>query len=123
MMLGVAELDKISFLDVQLGIYNRIYTDLYRKPLSGNTLLMAQSGHPRHTIKGIPVGRIFNSQESFEMEAQALYNQFLSRGYPRWMLDRACNIASSKDRLELLGGGKGGWKCMNKNKIKQGNKN
>lgn len=80
-----------------------------------------QSGHPRHTVRGIPVGqflrirRICSDQLSYEKEARALYMRFLQRGYPRHMLDRACAISDSKNRSELLS--KSG--CRKKDKKKQ----
>lgn len=52
---GHCDRNEINFLDVHLcGRDMSIHTSLYRKPISGNTLL-AKSGHPRHTIRGIPV--------------------------------------------------------------------
>lgn len=59
-------------------------------------------------IKGIPVGqllrvrRICNDYLQFEQGAKSLYGRFLQCGYPRWMLNRALNIARQKSRTELL---------------------
>lgn len=62
----------------------------------------------RHTIKGIPVGqflrvrRICSDAKQFELEATSLYQWFLNRGYPKWMINRTLAIARGKDRKDLL---------------------
>lgn len=100
---GVANPREMYYLDVCLtGEGLEVSTTLNRKPLSGNTLLSAQSGHPKHTIKGIPVGqflrlkRICSNDLQFDKESSALYKRFLDRGYPSWMLNRALNIPKNK---------------------------
>lgn len=82
--MGQAYNSSICYLYVRLtGRDAEVVTSLYRKPLSGNTLLLDQPGHPRHTIKGIPVGqflrvrRICSSDTAFEHEAASLYKRFL----------------------------------------------
>lgn len=53
---GQGDKKEMCFLDVRLcSDGHLINTNLYRKPLLGNTLLMTKSGHPKHTIKGIPI--------------------------------------------------------------------
>lgn len=106
---GMTDSRSIFFLDICLtGMDGKVCSTLYRKPLSGNSLLLAQSGLPRHTIKGIPVGqflhvrRICSYNYQFQKEARALYGRFLQRGYPRWMLERALTIARHKDRSDLI---------------------
>lgn len=106
---GLMRAGEISFLEVLLvSSGDRVITRLYRKPLTGNSLLMAQSNHPTHTIKGSPVGqfihlhRICREDTDFEKEAGALYNRFRQRGYPVWMLERALSIAKNKNRKDLL---------------------
>lgn len=106
---GQLKSDAINFLDVRLThACNMVITQLYRKPLAGNSLLSARFSHPEHTIKGIPVGqflrlwRICSDQIDFERESAALFKRFLARGYPRWTLDRAYCIASRKNSADLL---------------------
>lgn len=80
-----------------------VSTTLYRIPLSGNRLLSAQSGHSKHTIRGIPLAqflrlkRICSDDLQFNKEAV-----FPDRGYPKWMRNRAYNIAKHKSRDELV---------------------
>lgn len=102
---GHMEKNQISFLDVSL---TGMGDEVYRKPLSGNSLLQAQSANPKCTIKSIPVGqfvrlrRICSDQLQFEQESLGLYSCFLNHGYPKWVLDRAFNIAKGKNRADLL---------------------
>lgn len=106
---GLAASRDICYLDVFLtGNGPGIETFLYRKPLSGNTLLRAQSGHSRHILKGIPMGQflpfrhICSSESQFDKEAKLLYRWFLDREYPKWILDWALRIARGKKRDDLL---------------------
>lgn len=47
----------MEFLDIVLiGEGVGISSKLYRKPSADNSLLRADSGHPKHTIRSIPVG-------------------------------------------------------------------
>lgn len=69
------EFSEIPFLDVLLvASESRVITRLYRKPLAGNSLLLVQSSHPIHTIRGIPVGqfvrkwRICSEDDKFERQ-------------------------------------------------------
>lgn len=80
---------EFCYLDVCLtGEGLNIETALYRKLLLGNTLLLAQLGHPKHTIKGINLEQflrircICSSVPKFDMEAALLYKHFLARGVP-----------------------------------------
>lgn len=55
---GFMDSKSIEFLDVTpMGEEDRVVSKLYRKPSASNSLLRADSGHPRHTIKSIPVGQ------------------------------------------------------------------
>lgn len=70
--------------------------------------MLAQSGHPRHTIRGIPVCQfkqvkhICSDELCFEQEAMSLYNRFLDWGYPRWIMDRVLSIARWMSKGEVL---------------------
>lgn len=58
MFTGQMEHREICFLDVlMVASQDHVITGLYRKPKAGNSLLMAQSNHPKHPVKGIPVGQ------------------------------------------------------------------
>lgn len=88
---GQMESIEVCFLDVLLVVsQDYVITCLYRKPLAGNSLLMAQSNHPKHTIKGIPVGKLIclqwicSEDIDFDREDGALYKRFRQQGYPIW---------------------------------------
>lgn len=102
-------MDSSTILDVLL--FSRdghIFSSLYRKLLSGNTLLHADSGHPRHTIRGILVGqlirlqRICSEDTVYEEEKQLMNWRFLSQGYELGTIQRAINIVDNMQRKSLL---------------------
>lgn len=104
---GISDSRAVSFLDVLLsGDIHKVSTQLYRKPLAGNSLLLAGSSHPHHkryssgTVSRLH--RICSTQLYFEREPSLMYQRFLERGYPRWSLDRAYSIALNKNRHELF---------------------
>lgn len=60
---------KICYLDVCLtGKAPHTEIAFYRKPLLGNTLLLAQSGHYKHTKKVAPVGQFLRISCIFSSE-------------------------------------------------------
>lgn len=86
----------------------RIVSSLYRKPLSGNTLLRVDSRHPGHVTQGIPVGqflrvrRICSEEGDFQQERDRMYSRFLDRGHQLNTIKRAIEIAESTSRERLL---------------------
>lgn len=99
----------IDFLDVQLsGGDGVITTRLYSKPTAGNALLRADSSHPRHTIRGVPVGQFLrlkclcSDNLDFIREGEDMIHKFRERGYPETVLNRAFRIASEVPRNNLL---------------------
>lgn len=80
---------QIHFLDLVIGLQpnGQIYTALYRKPSSGNTILHAQSAHPEPLLRSIPfsqylrIKRNCTREEDFLRAAQELYDRLLDRGY------------------------------------------
>lgn len=106
---GVMDHKRIEFLDVVLiGEGEHISSVLYRKPSAGNSPLRADSGHPRHTIKDIPVGqflrlrRVCSDDSTFLKEASDLRARFMDRVYTVSVLDRAFNIACKTERKHIL---------------------
>lgn len=80
----------IEFLDVELlGSNNEVTSNLFRKPTAGNVLLRADSGHPKHTISGIPGGQflrlrqICSKDSEFIKVAEDMTSRFVDRGYPK----------------------------------------
>ncbi|XP_041431933.1 uncharacterized protein LOC121397896 [Xenopus laevis] len=99
----------IPFLDVLFSVErDAVVTDLYRKPITRNTLLHSDSAHPLSCKKGIPVGqfirlrRICSSWERFNVQAMQLWDRFLERGYENEVIREAYEKAVSLDRKALL---------------------
>uniref|UniRef100_A0A803JYE2 Helix-turn-helix domain-containing protein n=1 Tax=Xenopus tropicalis TaxID=8364 RepID=A0A803JYE2_XENTR len=98
----------IPFLDVVFStIEGVVTTDLYRKPITRNTLLHAKSGHPRSCIRGIPVGqflrlrRICSTWDTFQQQAMRLWDRFAQRGYATEVIKSAYDRAVATDRMSL----------------------
>lgn len=83
-------------------------TKTYRKATAANTLLLADSHHPRPLVKGIPVGQFLrmrkncSTEEDYHCESDMLYRRFRERGYSHRTLKQARKIAGSKTRKDLL---------------------
>lgn len=80
----------------------------YRKLLSTNSTLMADSCHLPHVVKNVPVGEFINlkwncSNSSVypEVEAETLARLRAYR-YPEWALNRARHIVSEIPREKLM---------------------
>lgn len=83
----------IHFLDIWLYSRNgQFFTLLYRKPTSGNGILRAESCHPDHAIRNLPIGeyvrdrRTCTSQDDYDKEVQIIDNRLWQRGYSRKLL-------------------------------------
>ncbi|OCT57287.1 hypothetical protein XELAEV_18003724mg [Xenopus laevis] len=87
---------------------NTIHTTIYRKPCSGNTLLHAQSCHPRSQIAGIPIGQFLRLRRNcstlgeFKIKADEMRDRFKERGYNSRSIQRAYTRAETTDRDILL---------------------
>ncbi|XP_073513933.1 uncharacterized protein [Phyllobates terribilis] len=83
----------MDFLDVLLDIDScgYIQSDVYRKPTSANTLLHAQSSHPKSIIKSIPTG-----------QAADLNMRFQQRGYSDRDIQSGYRRAKYSKRKDLL---------------------
>lgn len=100
---------QVEFLDVTLiDEGDKISSKLCRKPSAGNSPLRADLGHPKHTIRGIPVSqflrlrRVFSNESDFQMETSNMKLRFMDRGYAESVLDRAFTIASNVERGNFL---------------------
>ena len=107
-----------SFLDIQITIdqvNNSILTSPFKKPTSSNTFLHANSNHPPHTFRAIPIAqfqrlrRISSTREIFQEAAKKLIDDLTKCGYNRrdiWSgYNRALNtsrnaLPSTRKRLE-----------------------
>lgn len=99
----------IPFLDVVLSSRKGcIVSGLYRKNLSGNTLLGVDSGHPGHVTRGIPVGqflrvrRICSEEGDFQQEKDRMRSRFLDGGYQPSIVNGAIEMAEHTPREKLL---------------------
>lgn len=102
-------IDTIAFLDLNLKIVeNHVYTSTFHKEPAGNTILHADSCHPKHVIRNIPNGEIIRARRNcskladFREESHSINRRLQCKGYPAWTLKRAVNIAEKKDRDSLL---------------------
>ena len=101
---------EINFLDLTIfkskdGLFD---TTIYRKPLSRNTLLRANSNHSKQLIRNIPIGQYLrlrrncSATSDFKLKAAELTNRFVERGYNQVDLDAAYHRALNTDRTSLL---------------------
>lgn len=85
-----------------------IQTNTFLKPTSGNTILHAQSCHPHHVIKGVPVGECYRAKRNcsqvlaYNKQVSAIKSRLSKKAYPKWTLYRVISISDSKPREELL---------------------
>lgn len=102
--------NQITFLDLTIfkDKENCLATTLFRKETAGNTLLHAESAHPRSLIKSIPYAQYLRLRrncthlEEFKSQANALRNRLLARGYTKTILRSAYNKAIRQSRNSLL---------------------
>lgn len=100
----------IDFLDLMLQVNDEgfVHSDLQRKPTATNSLLHAESSHPKHLIRNIPVGqflrirRICSTEEYFEKRATELQHRFSERGYNQYDIKRAYSRAKKTLRALLM---------------------
>ena len=101
---------KISFLDLNITIdtNGEIHTSIFRKMTDRNTILRADSFHPRALISNIPLGqfqrlkRICDTEEAFNSQALEMYTRFQVRGYDCCTLNKALTKAKETNRKDLL---------------------
>ncbi|XP_049904368.1 uncharacterized protein LOC126392789 [Epinephelus moara] len=102
--------ERVNFLD--LTIYKKMRggldSTIYQKPLSRNTLLRADSHHPKQLIKNIPTGQFLHlkrncsTDEEFELKADEMTESFRSKGYKEHDIRAAYQRARRTDRARLL---------------------
>lgn len=106
---------EINFLDLKISLDQQgtIHTSIYRKSTDRNTILRAESFHPKNLISNIPYGqfqrlrRICDSDSDFELQAQQMYDRFTERGYNKNNLTEAWSKARKLDRTHLINKNKG----------------
>ncbi|CAJ0966766.1 unnamed protein product [Ranitomeya imitator] len=101
---------KVTFLDIDISVNEdgTIFTTIFRKPTSTNSLLYAESSHLPSTIRSIPVGqylrakRICSTESAFQIQAADLYSRFRERGYGHRPIRYAYKRAQNATRNQLL---------------------
>lgn len=102
--------EKINFLDLTIlkKSNGELETTIYRKPLSRNTLLRANSHHPKNLIKNIPIGQFLRlkrnctNEADFENKAMEMAHRFRERGYAQTDISSAYQRARTTNRAHLL---------------------
>lgn len=81
---------EVHFLDVTLYVKdNTLQSELFRKDTAANSILRADSCHPRHNIRNIPKGEFLRTRrncsedEVFEKQGQEIITRLSERGYDR----------------------------------------
>lgn len=90
--------------------------------MATNSTLRADSCHPPHVIKNIPVIELIRlkrncwDSDPFKTVEKEALDRLRARGYPEWSLNRAINIVANIDREDMLKqkGEKEATKCKGK---------
>lgn len=100
----------IDFLDVTISkdVDGDLHTTIFRKKTSRNTLLRADSFHPRYLVNNIPFGqfqrlrRICDTDRVFNQQANDMSVHFHDRAYKPGLVSRARDRAGALDPTDLL---------------------
>jgi hypothetical protein len=101
--------DNIPFLDLDISKNDKgyLHTSIFRKPTGGNTILRADSFHPKRLKENIPYGQLQRvrricQETGYSVKSAELENRFLNRGYSVQVLKDAGIKAGLLDRENLL---------------------
>ncbi|XP_078518179.1 uncharacterized protein LOC144782740 [Lissotriton helveticus] len=99
----------LAFLDLLItAAPEALKSELYRKPMSRNSLLQYGICHPKSLRDNLPFGQFLRVQrncstkESFRKHAMDLENQLLEREYPKKIVRMSKKRASNNNREALL---------------------
>ncbi|XP_068098888.1 uncharacterized protein [Hyperolius riggenbachi] len=107
---------QIDYLDLTLcgsQALGRVVTKTYRKACAGNSLLLASSCHPNHTLRAIPYGEMVrvarncSDPDALEQELDLVERRLRERGYNKKLIDKARQQVVRRNRRDLLGVGAG----------------
>lgn len=94
-----------SFLDLSIRLeMGKLVTKTYRKKTAANTLLFAESYHPKPLIHGIPEGQFLRTvplRMTTDVRQRNSYRCFGERGYSHLTLRRAKKIAMQSTKADL----------------------
>jgi hypothetical protein len=98
--------NSVNFLDITIAQNNgRLKTSLFHKPTDAPQYLHFKSAHPSHTKRSVPYSlalrsvRAHTSEEEAKKDLGTLQNQFLSRGYPKNLINNAIQKALAHGRV------------------------
>ena len=116
-LVAIQQHDQVNFLDLDIALSrkvtktgNKVKVILrpYRKPGNSYAYIPFTSFHGRHTFRGWVLAEILrllthsSSIATWRAEGQAFYHCLISRGYPRWFLDRVFREVTWAQRSEIL---------------------
>ncbi|XP_053552202.1 uncharacterized protein LOC128643241 [Bombina bombina] len=104
------QLNEINFLDVTLSgtLEGKVKTNLYRKPISGNSLLHARSCHPKHVLYAIAKGQFIRAKRNCSdikdchIQMGDVSRRLVQRGYPQKIVKKAHREVVGSHRSDLL---------------------
>ena len=105
--------EQIDFLDLRISTDNEgnLQTTIFRKPTDRNTILHANSHHPRRMVDNIPYGQflrlkhICSESADFQKKADEMSDRFKQRGYKAPVINTARNKTKQIQRETLLESG------------------
>lgn len=109
---------QVTFLDLEIEVNDdrTLSSNLYRKPTTGNTILQAQSFHPKLLVQSIPYSQYLRircnccDEAKFKKATDELKLGLLETACSKSALRRAYNCAIMQPRSQLLFGPHPPWK-------------
>ena len=100
----------MNFLDTKIkkDKENNLYTDLYVKPTDTNSYLKFNSAHPPRCKESFPysqflrIKRICTNEEDYIKHPSEKEKEFLEKGYPPKVLQKAKDKVETSERKTLL---------------------
>lgn len=104
-----AHKERLSFSDLSIFVtLTGLHSELYRKPMVRNLLLLYESHHPKSLRDNLPyrqflrIRRHCSRVENYKSHAKNLSSQLAERSYPRSLIKRSCKQALNNNRETLL---------------------
>ena len=101
--------ERINFLDLYISVQeDSLVTSLFTKPTDRNTLLHFSSCHPKTLRENLPYGQFLRirrnctNREDFFLNAEALVEKLICRGYPKRLVRHSLKRAWYTPRETLL---------------------
>ncbi|XP_078506462.1 uncharacterized protein LOC144765749 [Lissotriton helveticus] len=101
--------ERIAFLDLSIYVTTAgLQSELYKKPMARNSLLLYESYHPKSLRQHLPYGQFLrvrrncSNREDFEVHARNLCGQLRDRHFPNSLIKRSKKRAVNSNREALL---------------------